>query len=89
MFCREKEEAEKEEENSEGKSSEANKSKKKSSTGKNKDDDDKDEDDDIADLYDLEHYDSDEDLEGKAYSLLFFFIIYSHLAFTYQNSYTS
>ena len=60
LLCREKEEAEKEAENSERKSAEeVNQSKPKSSAVKSKVDDD-----DITDLYDMEHYDSDEDLEG-------------------------
>ena len=67
MLCREKEEAEKE---VEGQSNEVNQSKPKSSAVKCRDDndDDDDGDDDITDLYDLEHYDSDEDLEGKTYT---------------------
>ena len=42
------------------------------SRGHNDDDDDDDDDDDITDLYDLAHYDSDEDLEGAAYLLFIF-----------------
>ncbi|KAJ7379071.1 rRNA-processing protein [Desmophyllum pertusum] len=61
---KEKEEAEKEAENSERKSAEeVDQSKPKSSAVKSKVDDD-----DITDLYDMEHYDSDEDLEGELMS---------------------
>ena len=34
--------------------------------------DDDDDDDDITDLYDLAHYDSDDDLEGTVYRLFIF-----------------
>lgn len=70
---REKEEAEKEAEESEGKLTEVNQSKPESKTVKSKGhNDDDDDDDDITDLYDLAHYDSDEDLEGTAYRLFIF-----------------
>jgi len=67
---REKEEAEQEARNEEGKSSEeVNQTKAGSSATKTKvGDDDDDDEDDIADLYDLAHYDSDEDVEGELMS---------------------
>lgn len=66
---REKEEAAKETEESEGKLTEVNQSNSESKTVKSKGhNDDDDDDDDITDLYDLAHYDSDEDLEGELMS---------------------
>ena len=70
---REKEEAAKETEESEGKliNQTQNQSNSESKTVKSKGhNDDDDDDDDITDLYDLAHYDSDEDLEGTVYSIL-------------------
>jgi len=66
---REKEEAEKEaEEGSEGKLTEVIQSKPGSKTVKSRGYNDDDDDDGITDLYDLAHYDSDEDLEGELMS---------------------
>lgn len=66
---REKEEAEKEtEEEIEGKLTEVIQSKPESKTVKSRGHNDDDDDDDISDLYDLAHYDSDEDLEGELMS---------------------
>ena len=67
---REKEEAEHKAGNEEGKSKEeVNQTKSKSTAMKSRvggnDSDDDDNDDDIDDLYNLAHYDSDEDLEGN------------------------
>lgn len=39
----------------------------KHKTKKSRDDDKDDEDEEISDLYDLAHYDSDEDVEGNWY----------------------
>ena len=67
-FLGREKEAVKEAEESEGKLSEVNQSKSESKTVKSKaHNDDDDDDDDITDLYDLAHYDSDEDIEGTAY----------------------
>ena len=63
-----KEEAGKEaEEDSEGRFTEVNQSKPESNTVKSRGHNDDNDDDDITDLYDLAHYDSEEDLEGTAY----------------------
>lgn len=59
LLFREKEEAAKDAESGEGTSNEETKSGGVSGRGD-------DDEDDVADLYDLAHYDSDEDVEGNA-----------------------